>query len=52
MGQNCDCIVQWETEEGLIKNTEDIMTQEMKDKIKSHMRMQSCSTSYRHWIDR
>ena len=47
VGQNCDCIVQ---EEELMKNAaehavkdhgyteEDIMTPEMKDRIKSHIR--------------
>ncbi len=50
VGQNCDCIVQGETEEVLMKNAaehavkdhgyteEDIMTPEMKDRIKSHIR--------------
>ena len=50
VGQNCDCIVQGEIEEELMKNTaehavkdhgyteQDIMTPQMKEKIKSHMR--------------
>lgn len=50
VGQNCDCIVQGETEEEVMINAaehtvkdhgyteEDIMTPEMKEKIKSHMR--------------
>lgn len=50
VGQNCDCIVQGETEEELMKNAaehavkdhsyteQDIMTPEMKVKIKSHIR--------------
>ena len=50
VGQNCDCIVQGETEEELMKmqqsmpvkdhgyTEEDIMTPEMKEKIKSHVR--------------
>ena len=50
VGQNCDCIVQGETEEELMKNAaehavkdhgyteENIMTPEMKDRIKSHIR--------------
>jgi predicted small metal-binding protein len=49
VGQNCDCIVQGETEEELMKNAtehavkdygyteQDIMTPEMKEKIKSHI---------------
>jgi predicted small metal-binding protein len=49
-GQNCDCIVQGESEEELMKNAaehavkdhgyteEDIMTPEMKEMIKSHIR--------------
>jgi predicted small metal-binding protein len=49
VGQNCDCIVQGETEEELMKNAaehavkdhgyteEDIMTAEMKERIKSHI---------------
>ena len=50
VGQNCDCIVQCETDEELMKKAaehavkdhgyteEDIMTPEMKDRIKSHIR--------------
>ena len=50
VGQNCDCIVQGETDEELMKKVaehavkdhgyteEDIMTPEMKDRIKSHIR--------------
>jgi predicted small metal-binding protein len=50
VGQDCDCIVQGETEEELMKNAavhavkdhgfteQDIMTSEMKEKIKSHIR--------------
>lgn len=50
VGQNCDCVVQGGTEEELMKNAaehavkdhgyteQDIMTPEMKEKIKSHMR--------------
>jgi predicted small metal-binding protein len=50
VGQNCDCIVQGKTEEELMKNAaehavkdhgyteQDIMTPDMKEKIKSHMR--------------
>jgi predicted small metal-binding protein len=50
VGQNCDCIVQGETEEELMKNAakhavkdhgyteQDIMTPEMNDRIKSHIR--------------
>ena len=49
VGQNCDCVVQGETEEELMKNAaehavkdhgyteEDIMTPEMKERIKSHI---------------
>lgn len=49
VGQNCDCVGQGETEEELMKNAaehavkvhgytaEDIMTPEMKEKIKSHV---------------
>lgn len=49
VGQNCDCIVQGETEEELMKNAaehgikdhgykeEDIITMEMKEKIKSNI---------------
>ena len=49
VGQNCDCVIQGETEEELIKNAaehavkdhgyteEDIMTPEMKEKIKSQI---------------
>jgi predicted small metal-binding protein len=49
VGQICDCIVQGETEEELMKNAaehavkdhgytaEDIMTPEMKERIKSHI---------------
>ena len=50
VGQNCDCIVSGNTEEELMKNAaehavkdhgykqEDIMTPEMQEKIKSHVR--------------
>jgi predicted small metal-binding protein len=50
VGQNCDCVVQGEAEEELMKNAaehavkdhgyteQDIMTPEMKEKIKSHIR--------------
>lgn len=50
VGQDCDCVVGGETEEELMKNSaehavkdhgykeEDIMTPEMKEKIKSHIR--------------
>jgi predicted small metal-binding protein len=50
VGQDCDCVVGGETEEELMKNAaehavkdhgykeEDIMTPEMKEKIKSHIR--------------
>ena len=50
VGQNCDCIGQGETEEELMKNAaehavkdhgfkeEDIMTPEMQENIKSHIR--------------
>jgi predicted small metal-binding protein len=50
VGRDCDCIVEGETEEELMKNAEyhavkdhgykqeDIMTSEMKEKIKSHIR--------------
>jgi len=49
LGQNCDCVIQGETEEKLMKNAaehavkdqgykEDIMTPQMKEKIKSHIR--------------
>ena len=50
VGQNCDCVVEGETEEELMKNAakhaakdhgyteEDIMTPEMKEKIKLHIR--------------
>jgi predicted small metal-binding protein len=50
VGQNCNCIVQGETEEELMKNAaehavkdhgyteQEIMTLEMKEKIKSHIR--------------
>jgi predicted RNase H-like HicB family nuclease len=45
VGQTCDCVVQGETEEELMKNAvkdhgyteQDIMTPEMKERIKSHM---------------
>jgi predicted small metal-binding protein len=50
VGRDCDCVVEGETEEELMKNAgyhavkdhgykqEDIMTPEMKEKIKSHIR--------------
>ena len=50
VGQDCDCVVQGETEEELMKNAaehavkdhgyteQEIMTAEMKEKIKSNMR--------------
>ena len=50
VGQNCDCVVSGDTEEELMKNAaehavkdhgykqEDIMTPEMQEKIKSHVR--------------
>ncbi len=50
VGQDCDCLVQRETEEELMKNAaehaikdhgykeEDIMMPEMREKIKSHIR--------------
>jgi predicted small metal-binding protein len=50
VGQDCDCIVAGETEEELMKKAaehavkdhgykeQDIMTSEMKEKIKSHIR--------------
>jgi predicted small metal-binding protein len=50
VGRDCDCVVQGETEEELMKNAgehavkdhgykqEDIMTSEMKDKIRLHIR--------------
>jgi predicted small metal-binding protein len=50
VGRDCDCVVQGETEEELMKNAgehamkdhgykqADIMTPEMKDKIRSHIR--------------
>jgi predicted small metal-binding protein len=50
VGQNCDCIIHGESEEELMKNAaehavtdhgyteEDIMTPEMKEKIKSNIR--------------
>jgi predicted small metal-binding protein len=50
VGQNCDCIVQGDTEEELMKNAaehavndhghkeENIMTSEMQDKIRSHIK--------------
>jgi predicted small metal-binding protein len=50
VGQNCDCVVAGETEEELMKNAaehavkdhgykqEDIMTPEMQEMIKSHVR--------------
>ena len=50
VGQNCDCIVQGNTEEELMKNAaehavkdhgykeENIMTPEMQDKIRSHIK--------------
>jgi predicted small metal-binding protein len=49
VGRDCDCVVQGETEEELMKNAaehavkdhgykqEDIMTPEMKERIKSHI---------------
>ncbi|MGH9974569.1 MAG: DUF1059 domain-containing protein [Nitrososphaeraceae archaeon] len=55
VGQNCDCIVQGDTEEELMKNAvehavkdhgyteQDIMTPQKKEKIKSHMRKSSTS---------
>jgi predicted small metal-binding protein len=50
VGRDCDCVVEGETEEELIKNAgehamkdhgykqEDIITPEMKERIKSHIR--------------
>ena len=50
VGRDCDCVIQGETEEEIMKNAaehavkghgykeEDIMTPEMKEKIKSHIR--------------
>ena len=56
VGQDCDCIVAGETEEKIMKKAaehavrdhgyseQDIMTPEMKEKIKSHIRSHSyCS---------
>jgi predicted small metal-binding protein len=50
VGRDCDCVIEGETEEELMRNAaehamkdhgykqEDIMTSEMKEKIKSHIR--------------
>jgi len=50
VGQNCDCIIEGESEEDLMKKAaehavtdhgykeEDVMTSEMKEKIRSHIK--------------
>jgi predicted small metal-binding protein len=65
VGRDCDCVIQGETEEEIMKNAaehavkghgykeEEIMTPEMKEKIKSHIRKSLIlSSAIQQWQSR